>query len=175
MKHFGPQETGVAYSSAIAIDFGGQRQYVQFLATTVAGVSAADGKLLWRYDKPANGMKLNISTPIYRDGHVFAASAYGAGGGLVRLAKNGSGEFTAEEVWFSKNMENHHGGVILHDGALFGANGGNGGGYPGGSVWTMAGPISGGMQQRPWHPFATKGVTKPRRCQTGMPFRLTPQ
>jgi outer membrane protein assembly factor BamB len=26
-------------------------------------------------------------------------------------------------------MENHHGGVILHDGALFGANGGNGGGY----------------------------------------------
>ena len=129
MKHFGPQETGVAYSSAIAIDFGGQRQYVQFLATTVAGVSAADGKLLWRYDKPANGMKLNISTPIYHDGHVFAASAYGAGGGLARLAKGGNGEFTAEEAWFSKNMENHHGGVILHDGALFGANGGNGGGY----------------------------------------------
>lgn len=129
MKHFGPQDTGAAYSSAIAIDFGGQRQYVQFLATTVAGVSAADGKLLWRYDKPANGMKLNISTPIYHDGQVFAASAYGAGGGLARLAKNTSGEFSAEEAWFSKNMENHHGGVILHDGALFGANGGNGGGY----------------------------------------------
>jgi hypothetical protein len=47
MKHFGPQDTGAAYSSAIAIDFGGQRQYVQFLATTVVGVSAADGKLLW--------------------------------------------------------------------------------------------------------------------------------
>jgi AraC-like DNA-binding protein len=129
MKHFGPQETGVAYSSAIAIDFGGQRQYVQFLATTVAGVSATDGKLLWRYDKPANGMKLNISTPIHHEGHIFAASAYGAGGGVARLAKGGNGEFTAEEAWFSKNMENHHGGVILHDGALFGANGGNGGGY----------------------------------------------
>ena len=129
MKHFGPQDTGAAYSSAIAMDFGGQRQYVQFLAKTVAGVSAADGKLLWRYDKPANGMRLNISTPIYHDGHVFAASAYGAGGGLARLNKNANGEITAEEVWFSKSMENHHGGVILHDGALFGANGGNGGGY----------------------------------------------
>jgi len=129
MKHFGPQDTGAAYSSAIAIEFGGQRQYVQFLATTVAGVAAADGKLLWRYDKPANGMKLNISTPIYQDGHVFAASAYGAGGGLVRLTKIANGDITAEEVWFSKAMENHHGGVILHDGALFGANGGNGGGY----------------------------------------------
>ena len=87
MKHFGPQDTGSSYSSAIAIDFGGQRQYVQFLATTVAGIAAADGKLLWRYDKPANGMRLNISTPIYHDGHVFAASAYNAGGGLTRLTK----------------------------------------------------------------------------------------
>jgi outer membrane protein assembly factor BamB len=129
MKSTGPQNTGAAYSSAIAIDFGGQRQYVQFLAMSVAGFAAADGKLLWRYDKPANGMKINISTPIYHDGHVFAASAYGAGGGLARLARNATGEFVAEEVWSSKSMENHHGGVILHDGALFGANGGNGGGY----------------------------------------------
>lgn len=129
MKFMGPQNTGAAYSSAIAVEFGGQRQYIQLLAMTVAGVSATDGKLLWRYDKPANGMRINISTPIYHDGNVFATSAYGAGGGLARLSKNGNGEFSAEEVWFSKSMENHHGGVILHDGALFGANGGNGGGY----------------------------------------------
>jgi len=129
MKSMSPPNTGAAYSSAIAFDFGGERQYAQFLAMTVAGFSAADGKLLWRYDKPANGMRINISTPLYHEGHVFAASAYGAGGGLARLTKNSSGEFSAEEAWFSKSMENHHGGVILHDGALFGANGGNGGGY----------------------------------------------
>ena len=124
-----PQETGAGYSSAIAIEFGGQRQYIQFLARTVAGVSATDGKLLWRYDKPANNMRINISTPIFSDGFVFAASAYGAGGGLAKLVKTPAGGFTAEEVWFSKTMENHHGGVYLHDGALFGSNGGNGGGY----------------------------------------------
>ncbi|MES2569969.1 MAG: PQQ-binding-like beta-propeller repeat protein [Verrucomicrobiota bacterium] len=129
MKQMGPQNTGAAYSSAIAIDFGGQRQYVHFLAATVAGIDPADGKLLWRYDRPANGMRLNISTPIYHDGHVFAASAYGAGGGLTKLSKGANGEISAGEVWFSKSMENHHGGVILHDGALYGANGGNGGGY----------------------------------------------
>src|SRR5260221_9363955 len=85
LKYMGPQNTGTAYSSAIAIDFGGQRQYIQLLAMTVAGVSAADGKLLWRYDKPANSMRLNISTPIYDDGQVFAASADGAAVGLARL------------------------------------------------------------------------------------------
>ncbi|HEY0549651.1 MAG TPA: PQQ-binding-like beta-propeller repeat protein [Verrucomicrobiae bacterium] len=129
MKSMSPPNTGAAYSSAIAIDFGGQHQYVQLLAMTVAGISAADGKLLWRYDRPANGMRINISTPIYHDGRVFAATAYGAGGGLAKLVKKENGEFAAEEAWFSKSMENHHGGVILHDGALFGANGGNGGGY----------------------------------------------
>ena len=129
MKYMGPPNTGAAYSSAFAMDFGDQRQYVQLLAMTVAGISAADGKLLWRYDKPANSMRINISTPIHHDGRVFAASAYGAGGGLARLSKKETDELSADEVWFSKSMENHHGGVILHDGALFGANGGNGGGY----------------------------------------------
>jgi outer membrane protein assembly factor BamB len=128
-KSMGAPNTGAAYASAIAMEFGGRRQYVQFLATTVAGLDAGDGKLLWRYDKPANRMRINIATPRYLDGQVFAASAYGAGGGLARLVPDGAGGFAAEEVWFSKDMENHHGGVILHDGALFGANGGNGGGY----------------------------------------------
>ncbi|MCI0539384.1 MAG: PQQ-binding-like beta-propeller repeat protein [Verrucomicrobiales bacterium] len=121
--------SGAAYSSAIAIDFEGQRQYVQFTAKALAGFAGADGKFLWRYDRPVNGMGITCSTPFYHDGRVFAASAYGAGGGLVKLSK-GDGGIKAEEVWFSRNMENHHGGVVLVDGCLYGANGGNGGGYP---------------------------------------------
>ena len=81
--------SGAAYASAIAIDFDGQRQYVQLTAKALVGVAASDGKFLWRYDKPANGMGINCSTPLYHDGQVFAASAYGAGGGLVKLSKDG--------------------------------------------------------------------------------------
>lgn len=117
------------YASAIAIDFGGQRQFVQLTAKTLIGVSAKDGKLLWRYDRPANNRGINCSTPIFHDGHVFAASAYGNGGGLARLSKSEDGKIAAEEVWFSKSMENHHGGMLVHDGCVYGANGGNGGGY----------------------------------------------
>lgn len=123
-----PDNPKAAYSSAIAIDFDGQRQYVQLTARTVVGVAAEDGRFLWRYDHPANPHGINCTTPLHHDGHVFASSAYGAGGGVVKLSKDASGEFTTEEVFFSKRMQNHHGGVILHDGALYGANGGNGGG-----------------------------------------------
>ena len=46
MRFMGPQNTGAAYSSAIAIDFGGQRQYVQLLSMTVVGVAAAATEVL---------------------------------------------------------------------------------------------------------------------------------
>ena len=117
-----------AYSSAIAIDFEGQRQYVQLISNALAGFAASDGKFLWRYDKPANRMGINCTTPIYHDGMVFASSAYGAGGGLVKLSKDADAGVKAEEVYATGDMENHHGGMILHDGYLYGANGGNSGG-----------------------------------------------
>jgi len=119
---------GAAYASAIAIDFGGQRQYVQLTANTLVGVAASDGKFLWRYDKPANRMGINCSTALYHEGMVFASSAYGAGGGLVKLSKGADGAVKAEEVYATTDMQNHHGGMILVDGCLYGASGGNEGG-----------------------------------------------
>ncbi len=120
--------SGAAYSSAIAIDFEGQRQYVQLISNTLAGFAASDGKFLWRYDKPANRMGINCATPIFHDGTVFASSAYGAGGGLVKLSKDTDSSVKAEEVYGTNDMQNHHGGMILLDGYLYGASGGNEGG-----------------------------------------------
>jgi len=124
-----PGNPQAGYSSAIAIDFDGQRQYVQFTAKTVVGVAAADGAFLWRYDAPANSHGINISTPLYDHGRVFAASAYGQGGGLVKLSRAAGGGVQADEVYFTNKMQNHHGGMILTGGTLYGANGGNSGGY----------------------------------------------
>src|SRR4051812_15889891 len=123
-----PGNPKAAYASAIAIDFAGQRQYVQLTAKALVGVAASDGKFLWRYDRAANAPGINCSTPLYQDGFVFAASAYGAGGGLVKLGKNETNGITAEQVYFTKKMQNHHGGMIILDGYLYGANGGNEGG-----------------------------------------------
>jgi outer membrane protein assembly factor BamB len=124
-----PGGSGAGYASAIAIDFDGQREYVQFTAKALVGVAASDGKFLWRYDQPANNMGIDCSTPVYHDGMVFAASAYGAGGGLVKLSKDANGAVKAEEVYSTKKMQNHHGGMIFLDGCLYGANGGNEGGF----------------------------------------------
>ena len=123
-----PDNPKAGYASAIAIDFAGQREYVQLTQKSLVGVAASDGKFLWRYNRCANSHGINCSTPIYHDGRVFAASAYGTGGGLVKLSKEGDGGIKAEEVYFSRKMQNHHGCMLLLDGCLYGANGGNEGG-----------------------------------------------
>ncbi len=107
-----PVGNRVAYSSAIPADVDGQKQYIQFLGGAVVGVAAKDGKFLWHYDAPANKQGINCSAPIYRDHLVLAASAYGNGGGVARLTSSG-GEIKAEEVYFTKQMQNHHGGMVL--------------------------------------------------------------
>jgi hypothetical protein len=120
--------SGAAYASVIAFDFDGQRQYVQLTQRALVGIAASDGKFLWRYERAANSHGIECSTPIYQDGMVFAASAYGAGGGLVKLSRDANGSVNAEEVYFSRRMQNHHGGMVVFDGCLYGANGGNEGG-----------------------------------------------
>ena len=98
----------------------GKRQYIQFLGKGVVGVSE-DGKFLWRYNTPANGTA-NCSTPLFSDGCVFAASNYGTGGGLACLKKDGD-KYTADEVYATKKMQNHHGGMVLRGGYIYGADG----------------------------------------------------
>src|SRR5208337_2200131 len=93
-----PGGPGASYASAIAIDFDGQREYVQFTAKALVGVAASDGKFLWRYDRPASRQAINCSTPVHHDGLIFASSAYNVGGGLVKLGKDASGGVKAEEV-----------------------------------------------------------------------------
>lgn len=106
-----PQADAACYSSAIAANVDGQRQYIQYVTGGVVGVAASDGKFLWRYDHPANGIV--ISTPIYHDNHVFASTAYQKGGGLVKLSTNPDKTVKAEEVYFDQQMQNHHGGILL--------------------------------------------------------------
>jgi outer membrane protein assembly factor BamB len=118
-----PNGDAAHYASAIIGTVGGVRQYIQFLSGGVVGISAKDGSYLWRFTAPANQVA-NCSTPIFQGGHVFAASAYNTGGGLARLTVAADG-VTASEVYFTKEMQNHHGGMVLVGDYLYGFNNSN--------------------------------------------------
>src|SRR5688500_19539083 len=98
-------------SSALVADVQGVRIYLTFTAAAGVGVRASDGKLMFRYDRAAN-RTANITTPIFHDNKVFFTSAYNTGGGLVALSAQNE-VVSASEVYFTHEMKNHHGGVVL--------------------------------------------------------------
>lgn len=106
------------YSSPIVAVVDGVRQYIQLTASGIAGVAAQDGKLLWKVDVAGNRTAA-IPTPIYEDHIVYATSGYNAGCAAVRLTKTGD-TFKAETIYANRNISNHHGGVVLMNGYIYG-------------------------------------------------------
>ena len=105
------------YASAIVVQAGGRKQYVQFLSKGIVGVDAKTGQFLWRYGEVAKGMAQMV-TPVARDGYVYGA-ANSIGGGLVRL-KADSGGVAAEKVYFVRDLPNSIGGSVLIGDYLYG-------------------------------------------------------
>ncbi|HEY0006570.1 MAG TPA: PQQ-binding-like beta-propeller repeat protein [Pyrinomonadaceae bacterium] len=110
------------YSSAIPMEVGGTTQVIFFTARRALGLDARDGRLLWEYPRAANDVA-NVATPVARANRVFISSDYGTGGGLVEIKASDKG-MAAQELYFTKEMRNHHSSSILVGDYLYGFSGG---------------------------------------------------
>jgi outer membrane protein assembly factor BamB len=111
------------YASIMPAEIGGRRQYIQLTGESVGGVAAENGKLLWRAVR--TGATAIIPTPIVHENYVFVTSGYGVGCNLFKISSGGA-SFKAESVYANKAMVNHHGGVVLVAGYLYGHSEGKG-------------------------------------------------
>ncbi|HKQ51124.1 MAG TPA: PQQ-binding-like beta-propeller repeat protein, partial [Pyrinomonadaceae bacterium] len=112
------QSDKAGYSSAIPIQVAGKTQVVFFTDERGLGLDLETGKLLWEYSRAANNVA-NAATPIARGNRVFLTSDYGNGGGLVEIKADAKG-VTATEVYFTKEMRNHHSSSVLIGDHLYG-------------------------------------------------------
>jgi outer membrane protein assembly factor BamB len=106
------------YSSAVLHELGGIRQAVFFTGQRALGLDIANGRVLWSYDRVSNRVA-NIATPIVRGNHVFLSSDYGTGAALLQLTPSG-GDIRAREVYFTREMRNHHASSVLVGDYLYG-------------------------------------------------------
>lgn len=109
-----------AYSSLVKATLSGVEQYVTLTGKNVVGIAAETGKVLWKYDCASKYRVAVIPTPvIVGPDLVFATSGYGAGCDLIRIS-GGPETQKAEAVYSNKDVVNHHGGVIFHEGHIYG-------------------------------------------------------
>jgi outer membrane protein assembly factor BamB len=113
------QSDAAGYSSAMPMQIGSTTQVVFFTDKRALGVDLKDGRLLWHYEKAANNTA-NVATPVVKGNRVFISSDYGTGAALVEIKPDGS----AQEIYFTREMRNHHSSSILVGDYLYGFSSG---------------------------------------------------
>ena len=116
----GDWKDGAQYSSPVPATINGRRQIVQLTQKTLAGVSTLNGKVLWKNAWP--GRTAVIPTPIIQGNQIYISSGYGVGCRKITLGSDDS----VLEDYSNRNMKNHHGGVLLKGGHLYGYSDGRG-------------------------------------------------
>jgi len=110
----------ISYASPVLAKYKGLRMILTMTAEALIGVNADGGDLLFRHPHPTE-WQVNALMPVYHDGHVFISSGYGTSGSeLLKLHVRGKTAHV-RRVWQSKDLDNHHGGVVLLDGYIYGA------------------------------------------------------
>ena len=111
------------YISPILINFAGKKSIVNASMNNIFAVDASNGEIQWKVaiEKPAE-MRwdlINCVTPIFSNGMVYFTTGYNCGAMMIKLADDGK---SASVVWTDKVLDVHHGGVVLVNGYIYGAN-----------------------------------------------------
>ena len=113
------------YGSIMKGSADGEAYYVTASKTGLYGLKVSDGTQLFMETGSAN-KTATIPTPIILDDGVYHTSDYGAGCVLLKF-ENGAANLVYHMK--DKTMRNHHGGVVLVDGVIYGFTKANGGAW----------------------------------------------
>jgi len=110
------------YVSPILVNYAGKKMIVNVSLGHVFGVDASNGEILWKvaHAPSSDGDDLiKCTTPLYKDGMVYVTGGYDTGGMMIKIADDGK---SANVVWTDSVLDNHHGGVVLVNGYIYGSN-----------------------------------------------------
>ena len=123
-RWFGP-DSGWGYSSPHLATIDGVLQIVLLNGSGAIGLAPGDGKLLWQYAWPGDG----IVQPVMlanQDVLIGTGSGLGSGVGIgvrrVSLVQNAGG-WAAEERWTSRGLKPYFNDFVVHAGHAFGFDG----------------------------------------------------
>jgi outer membrane protein assembly factor BamB len=114
------------YVSPILVNYAGRKMIINVSLGHVFGVDASNGKILWRVNHDQSSDPnlrryelIKCTTPLYKDGMVYVTGGYDTGGIMIMIADDGK---SANIVWTDPVLDNHHGGVVLVNGYIYGSN-----------------------------------------------------
>jgi outer membrane protein assembly factor BamB len=114
------------YVSPILVNYAGTKMIINVSVGYVFAVDASNGKILWKVKNELSSdpnMRrfelIKCTTPLYNDGMVYVTGGYDTGGMMIKMASDGK---SATVAWTDPVLDNHHGGVVLVNGYIYGSN-----------------------------------------------------
>ncbi|MBI9068154.1 MAG: PQQ-binding-like beta-propeller repeat protein [Salinivirgaceae bacterium] len=112
-----------SYASPLLIDHNGKKIITQFTENYFFGVDPDTGNILWKFKfgdyKPEKARNNQTNTPLYNKGEIFLTSGYDHQSVMLKLADDGN---SVSVKWVDSVLDVHHGGMVLVDGHIYGAN-----------------------------------------------------
>jgi len=114
------------YASATVYEFNGHRLILALTASHLLALHPNSGEIAWNYQyfdpekwtSQHNGL-IWTNTPTFKDNEIFITMGYDYP--AVMLVMDSAGTSVSEK-FIDHTLDNHHHGVILHDGHLYGSN-----------------------------------------------------
>ena len=114
------------YVSPILINYAGRKMLINASLGHFYGVDVSNGEILWKvaHEQSSDPQMrqydlIKCTTPLYRDGMVYVTGGYDTGGMMVKIGDDGK---SATVAWTDPVLDDHHGGVVLLNGYIYGSN-----------------------------------------------------
>ena len=122
-------DTG-AYVSPKLIRYGNKDIVVTLINKYLVGADLSNGSILWTFDYSAympekslkiwpGAAKTNTITPLFEQGYLYITGGYNHVGVMFRLSDDA---MNITKVWTDTVLDCHHGGLVLLNGYIYGAN-----------------------------------------------------
>lgn len=113
-----------SYASPVLIQHNETPVILAQTSENLVAIHPGNGEIYWHYNLirfhlHEQGVGANANPPLYFNGEIFVTSGYNHPG--IKLALSPDGK-SVTEVWKNDTIDTHHGGVVLTDGNIYGAN-----------------------------------------------------
>lgn len=113
-----------SYASPTLIKHNGRKIILAQTTDNLLGINPANGEIIWSYNLiqfhlKSQGQGGQTNPPLYYNNEIFVTSGYDHPGLMFSLSEDGN---QIDLKWRNDTLDNHHGGVVLYDGNIYGAN-----------------------------------------------------
>ena len=114
------------YVSPILVNYAGKKMIINASLGHFFGVDASNGEILWKVSHEQSSDPnlrryelIKCTTPLFKDGMAYVTGGYDTGGMMVKIGSDGK---SATVLWTDPVLDDHHGGVVLVNGYIYGSN-----------------------------------------------------